>query len=75
MQLMIIRAMLNFLPGATLSQNSQQTAYHAGSSQLSGTACILFKQTLTEKRFLLYVGDAAAVLSAEVVFPELVSLP
>ena len=73
---MIIRAMLNFLPGATLSQNSQQTAYHAGSSQLSGTACILFKQTLTKKkRFPLHVGDAAAVLRAGVVFPELVSLP
>ena len=58
--------------GERLSQKSQQTPYHPGSSQLSGTESILFWQRLTEKRFPLQTGVVVVVVvvTAKVDCPE-----
>ena len=67
---------VNLSPDVRLSQNSQQTPYHPGSSQLSGTSSILAWQRLTDRRFPLQIVNVDVVLSAEVVCSEeLVSLP
>ena len=56
--------------GGRLSQKSQQTPYHPGSSQLSGTESILFWQRLTEKRFPVQTGVVVVVVTAKVDCPE-----